>query len=264
MALIVDNFTVDTGHIPDCNGQHSFRSVEGCGPLKFKSCKTDNRPFAYYQTFGSAAQTKNSSTMNSSVQTETMNSSVQTETMNASKSSQTDGGMSDKRMLLKNFLAAGIPGIGAVCMGIAAGVAGNDIEDLQDEMSDAEINSRVADAKEKAEAQKHIEVLGSDTTSGLWETDFNTGKPVLTEAGKTVVSEAGESASKATYEALQKENQVIKDNNSEIQKRNDKKLLDKNALIGSGAMLSAMGATATIALPHIMSKINAHHNVNKA
>ncbi|HCL5315220.1 TPA: hypothetical protein N2G28_002079 [Salmonella enterica] len=255
MALIVDNFTVGTGHIPDCNGQHSFRSVEGCGPLKFKSCKTDNRPFAYYQTFGSAAQTKNSSTMNSS---------VQTETMNASKSSQTDGGMSDKRMLLKNFLAAGIPGIGAVCMGIAAGVAGNDIEDLQDEMSDAEINSRVADAKEKAEAQKHIEVLGSDTTSGLWETDFNTGKPVLTEAGKTVVSEAGESASKATYEALQKENQVIKDNNSEIQKRNDKKLLDKNALIGSGAMLSAMGATATIALPHIMSKINAHHNVNKA
>ncbi|EAX5088231.1 hypothetical protein FDR10_20615 [Salmonella enterica] len=184
--------------------------------------------------------------------------------MNASKSSQTDGGMSDKRMLLKNFLAAGIPGIGAVCMGIAAGVAGNDIEDLQDEMSDAEINSRVADAKEKAEAQKHIEVLGSDTTSGLWETDFNTGKPVLTEAGKTVVSEAGENTSKATYEALQKENQTIKDNNSEIQKRNDKKLLEKNALLGSGAMLSALGATATIALPHIMSKINTHHNVSKA
>ncbi|EDM9065176.1 hypothetical protein AHU16_22720, partial [Salmonella enterica subsp. enterica serovar Give] len=249
MAILVTNFAMGPRHVPDCNGQHSFRSVEGCGPLKFSSCKTDNRPF------GSAAQTKNSSTMNSSV----MNSSVQTETMNASKSSQTDGGMSDKRMLLKNFLAAGIPGIGAVCMGIAAGVAGNDIEDLQDEMSDAEINSRVADAKEKAEAQKHIEVLGSDPKSGLWETDFNTGKPVLTEAGKTAVSEAGESASKATYEALQKENQVIKDNNSEIQKRNDKKLLDKNALIGSGAMLTAMGATATIALPHIMSKINAHH-----
>ncbi|SUG74881.1 Uncharacterised protein [Salmonella enterica] len=259
MALspLVTNFTTGLRHHPDCNDQHSFRSVKGCGPLKFSSCKTEPPRFVAHETrpFWSAAQTKNSSTMNSS---------VQTETMNASKSSQTDGGMSDKRMLLKNFLAAGIPGIGAVCMGIAAGVAGNDIEDLQDEMSDAEINSRVADAKEKAEAQKHIEVLGSDTTSGLWETDFNTGKPVLTEAGKTVVSEAGENTSKATYEALQKENQTIKDNNSEIQKRNDKKLLEKNALLGSGAMLSALGATATIALPHIMSKINTHHNVSKA
>ncbi|EAY0104278.1 hypothetical protein BW450_19835 [Salmonella enterica] len=257
MALLVPNFTCGPRHVPDCNGQHSFKSIEECGPLKFQSCKTESPRFVAYETrpFWSAAQTKNSTTVNSSVQTETVNSS---------KLSQTNGGMPDKRILLKNFLAAGIPGIGAVCMGIAAGAVGNNIEDLQDEMSEAEISSRVTDAKEKAVAQKHIEVLGTNQTNGLWEIDFNTEKPVLTDAGRIAVAEAGESASKATYEALQKENQTIKDNNSEIQKRNDKKLLEKNALLGSGAMFSALGATAAVVLPHIMSKINTHHNVSKA